>query len=77
MDNCLITFGDKYDGDKDVYDKSLTIESAWLVDLVGTFVLDHTEHLFQESAFSGIYRDDGLVAFNGEKVSIGNCELAR
>jgi hypothetical protein len=28
MDNCLITFGDKYfeyDGDKDVYDKGLTI----------------------------------------------------
>jgi hypothetical protein len=73
MDNCLITFGDKYfeyDGDKDVYDKGLTIggyESAWLADLVGTFVLDHTEHLFRESPFSGIYRDDGLVAFNGKQ----------
>jgi hypothetical protein len=64
--DCLITFGDKC---FDVYAKGFTIggyKSAWLVDLIGVFILDHTEHVFRESAFSGIYRDDSLVAFNGK-----------
>jgi hypothetical protein len=44
--NTLLTFGEKYfeyDGEKDMYDKGLTIggyESAWLANLVAAYVLD-------------------------------------
>ena len=73
MGNTLITFEGKYwecGGDKDVYNKGLTIggyESAWLADLVAAYVLENTQSFFEEAKFDGIYRDDGLVVFNGKK----------
>jgi hypothetical protein len=39
-------------------------ESAWLADLVGAYLLDNTQHLFQETLFHGFYRDDGFAVFN-------------
>jgi hypothetical protein len=69
MGNTLITFEhSKYDGDRDVNDKGLTVggyESAWLADLVAACALENTAHFFEEAACDGIYRDDVLVVFKG------------
>jgi hypothetical protein len=70
MKSTLFTFQDvyyEYDGDADPNDRGLTIggyESAWLADLVGAYLLDNTQHLFQETLFHGFYRDDGFAVFN-------------
>jgi hypothetical protein len=66
----LFTFQDvyyEYDGDADPDDRGLTIdgyESAWLADLVGAYILDNTQQLFEESLFHGFYRDDSLAVFD-------------
>ena len=77
MGNTLITFGGKYweyGGVPDVYEKGLTIggyESAFLADLVAAYILENTQQFFDEAKFDGIYRDDGLVVFNGKKSTAG------
>ena len=73
MQSCLITFDSKYfeyRGDGDSTDKGLAIggyESAFLADLVASFLLEKTNHHFENTKFHGIYRDDGLVIFNDNK----------
>jgi hypothetical protein len=68
MKSTLFTFQDvyyEYDGDADPDDRGLTIggyESAWLANLVWAYLLNNTQHLFEESLFQGFYRDDGLFA---------------
>jgi len=61
MGSTLITFEGKYweyGGDKDIYDKGLTIggyESAWLADLVAAYVLENTQSFFEEAKFDGFF----------------------
>mgnify|MGYP001787478984 FL=1 len=72
MQHTLITFIDKYyeyDGDKNPEEKGLTIggyESAWLADLVGSYILAHTKSHFRNSKYYGLYRDDGIAVFNNK-----------
>ena len=70
----LLTFVDKYylyDGDVPVNERGLTIggyESAWLADLVMSFLLETADQsLLDELKYFGIYRDDGLGIFEGKK----------
>ena len=73
MSSTFLTFIDKYyeyDGHVQVSDRGLTIggyESAWLADLVMSFILDNTEHLFDDTIYNGCYRDDGICIFKGNK----------
>jgi hypothetical protein len=70
MKSTLFTFQDQfyeYDGEENIDDRGLTIggyESAWLADLVGAYILDHTQHLFEETIFEGFYEDDGFAVFS-------------
>jgi hypothetical protein len=72
MGNTLVTFVDKYyeyGGEADVEEKGLTIggyESAWLADLVASYLLENTVEVFNPAVFKGIYRDDGFVVFGNE-----------
>ena len=67
MKNTLITFVDKYfeyGGDIDGEKRGLTIggyESAWLADLVASYILKQSEKFFSEFIYYGIYRDDGSL----------------
>ena len=69
MGNTLLTFVDKYyeyGGKVNIEEKGLTIsgyESAWLVDLVATYLLENVTDIFDPTMFKGIYRDDGFVVF--------------
>ena len=70
----LLTFVDKYylyDGNVPVNERGLTIggyESAWLADLVMSFLLETADQsLLDELKYFGIYRDDGLGIFEGKK----------
>ena len=71
MSNTLVSFIDKfyeYDGDLDDEERGLTIggyESAWLADLVASYILEKTKKMFHKTKYHGIYRDDGFVVFNG------------
>ena len=50
-------------------DKGLAIggyKSALLANLVASYLLEETEEYFEKTKFHGIYRDDGIVAFNGK-----------
>jgi hypothetical protein len=79
MGNTLITFVDKYyeyGGEADVEEKGLTIggfESAWLADLVASYLLENAVEVFKPAAFKGIYRDDGFVVF---KKKLSKAKLA-
>ena len=73
MGNTLLTFVYQYykcGGSLEVDKRGLTIggyESAWLADLVASFILDNLENLFEPtSKYHGIYRDDGIVFFKGQ-----------
>ena len=74
MGSTFLTFVDKYyeyDGMVDVRDRGLTIggyESAWLADLVISYIFENTEDLFTDSVFHGCYRDDELAIFKGTKM---------
>ena len=74
MGSTFLTFVDKYyeyDGMVDVRDRGLTIggyESAWLADLVISYIFENTEDLFTDSVFHGCYRDDELAIFKGIKM---------
>ena len=53
---------------EDKSDKGLSIgdyKSAFLVDLVTSFLLKKTEKNFEKTWFHGIYRDNGFVVFEG------------
>ena len=73
MGNTLITFIDKYyeyGGAESINERGLTIggyESAWLADLVASFILDNTKDLFDNTTLHyGIYRDDGIIFLKGK-----------
>ena len=73
MTNTLIAFQDEYylyDGDLKPAERGLTIggyESAWLADLVMSYLLEATyDSLFDPMHFFGMYRDDGLAVFKGK-----------
>ena len=38
-------------------------ESAFLADLVASFIFEKTEHLLNDTRYKEIYRDDGLIIF--------------
>ena len=73
MSNTLLTFQGRYYEYRGMSHDStqcgLTIggyESAWLADLVASFIFVQTDDLFQSTCrYSGIYRDDGIAIFNG------------
>ena len=72
MGHTFLTFGDKYyeytAGERNMADRGLTIggyESAWLADLAMSFLLEKASHLLDELLFSGVYRDDGILVFDG------------
>ena len=76
MSNTLISFQDGfylYDGDKKPEERGLTIggyESAWLADLVMSYLLEVTyDTLYDPMHFFGVYRDDGLAVFKGKKTT--------
>ena len=70
MQSCLITFDRRYyeySGGEEKLDKGFTIdvyESAFLTDLVASFLLKKTEKNFENIKYHRIYRDDRFVAFN-------------
>ena len=73
MVNSLLSFRDYYyehGGSEDPTKRGLTIggyKSAWLTDLVAVWLLHNTESLFRRtSLYDGIYRDDGIIVFNGQ-----------
>ena len=71
MKSTFVAFQDKYyeyDGDKLPKDRGLTIgayESAWLADLVGTYIFKKSTEQFTNSIYHGMYRDDGFALFKG------------
>ena len=76
MGNTLITFKDKYyeyGGSTNIEERGLTIggyESAWLADLVASFLLENSQDLFEQtSKYHGIYRDDGIIFFKGKWIN--------
>jgi len=77
MGNTLVSFQDQYyeyGGDADQDNRGLTIggfESGFLSDLLASFLLDKLNFLFNDSIFHGLYRDDGIIIFNGNR-SIGD-----
>ena len=73
MTNTLIAFKDEYylyDGDLKPEERGLTIggyESAWLADLVMSFLLEATyDSIHDPMHYFGMYRDDGLAVFKGQ-----------
>ena len=73
MGNTLITFREKYyeyGVQSNPDDRGLTIggyDSAWLADMVAGYILERAQHLFDDTLFFGIYRDDGNVVFDGNR----------
>ena len=80
MANTLITFEDQYyeyGGDVEVDYKGLTIggfESAFFADLVAAFILENTTNCFDNSAYNGIYRDDGIDIIKGRRTTDEMCD---
>ena len=76
MRSTLLCFQDQYyeyDAAKNPTEKGLSIgsyESAWLADLAGAYILDNTEDCFTEAQFHGLYRDDGIAVFRGNKTPL-------
>ena len=70
MSNTIVSFKDRffeYDGDVDTEERGLTIggyESAWLADLVASYILEMNKKQFENTIYHGIYRDDGFMIFN-------------
>ena len=71
MASCLITFKGKYfkyQGEGDNNNKGPAIvsyKSAFLANLVTSYLLKKTEIFFTNTHYYGIYHDDGFVAFKG------------
>ena len=72
MGHTLLKFrGDyfEYGEAENIDEKGLTIggyESAWLADLVASYVLEKFSCHFRDARFFGIYRDDGFVVLSYE-----------
>ena len=72
MNSTYLSFNGKYylyDGDQQPDEKGLTIggnESAWLSDVVGSYLFQNSQDLFHQTYYNGIYRDDGIVIFKGK-----------
>jgi len=70
MGNTLVMFRDKYYEYGVVDDptkKTLTIggyDSAWLADMVGSYIFDLAEDQFGLLKYLGLYRDDGNIVFD-------------
>jgi hypothetical protein len=73
MGSTFLTFVDKYyeyDGNVDIKDRGLTIggyESAWLADLVISYIFENTKQHFTDTIYNGCYRDDELGIFTGNR----------
>ena len=72
MSSTLLTFGAKYfDYDeKGIETKGLAIggyKSAFLEDLVASYLCEKYNNQFREVPQKGIYRDNGLLVFKGKK----------
>ena len=73
MGNTFFSFRDQhyqYNGHGDADNKGLTIggfESAWLADLVASWLLETCANHFEHCIFDGIYRDDGFIVFKGKR----------
>ena len=73
MNSTLITFRGKYyeySGAGDATDKGLAIggyESAFLADLVASYLFEKTKRHFAYAIYNGIYRDDGFLILNGKR----------
>ena len=73
MASCLITFNGKYfeyQGKGNNNNKGLAIggyESAFLADLVASYLLEKTKKIFINTHYHGIYCNDGFVAFKGNQ----------
>jgi hypothetical protein len=73
MSHTPLTFGGKYfeytGGETEVSNRGLAIggfESAWLADVVASYLLENTcSHFDGNTVYRGIYRDNGLVVFSG------------
>ena len=73
MCNTLITFIDKYykyGGFENINERGLTIggyKSAWLADLVASYIFYSTKDLFVNTTLHyGICRDDGIIFLRGK-----------
>ena len=42
-------------------------KSAFLADLVASYLFEKASPIFRPTIYHGIYRDDGLVVFKGKK----------
>ena len=65
LDKFYTYYGQTNNGEE----QTLTIggyKSAWLADLVASFILDNCENYFNLCLYHGIYRYDGLVLFKGK-----------
>ena len=73
MGNTLINFQGEYfeyGGSLNTEQRGLAIggfESTWRLDVVIEFLMENMKILFGETSFTGFYRDDGLVIFDGVK----------
>ena len=72
VSSTLLIFEDKYYeyGEKGIETKGLAIggyESAFLADLVASYLFEKCSNQFKEVLWKGIYRDNGLLVFKGKK----------
>jgi hypothetical protein len=71
MKNTIVMFREKYyeyGTIDDAMERALTIggyDSAWLADLVASYILELAENKFEATRFFGMYRDDGNLVFSG------------
>ena len=69
MINMLVSFRERffeYGWDEIEEKGGLTIEgyeSAWLADLVASYILEKRNKMFVETKYHGIYRDDSFIVF--------------
>eukprot|EP00957_Ditylum_brightwellii_P043696 3313257-Ditylum_brightwellii.AAC.1 len=78
MKNMLIQFKGRYfvyqgaTKGKEISDEDIVLaigayKSAFLADIVASYVFEETEECFEKCIFRGTYRDDGLVVFAGKQ----------
>ena len=81
MSSTLLNFQYIYDeyGEEGSEKKGLAIggyESAFLADLVASYLFEVTNNKFKEVLWRGIYRDDGLLMLKG-RISISEIRIWR